>query len=563
MSTAQHQMSTAEHQPDLRDYIRILQTRKYGVAMVTLVLVGVTLLFSLRQTPIYEGQAKVLVKPIQSPTTSVSIPRAPNLVTERQLILSQSVAQNVRTDQHLAISVDTLLTKVGVDVVADSEILVVKYDDPNPITAARLANAFADAYVAFRSQQAVEQFQLAASATQKQIDGVLDGIRLIDRQLQRTSSTKVRTTLQSRRDSLTSRLGVLQQRIIDLNANASVAEGAAQVVQRAEVPRSPVSPNLLRNAALALLSGLALGVGFAFLRERLDDRVKSRQELERRLGAPVIAAVPKVTAWRKRGDAQLIVQSDPRSPVSESYRTLATNIQYPASRERLQVLMITSAMGGEGKTTTAANVSVVLAQSGRRVILVSADLRRSRLHSFFGISNRIGLSDVLVDYGKLEEAVLDPGIDNLRIISAGPVPADPAALLAGQNTVLLLDSLRDMADFVILDTPPVLAVADASILAPRTDSTVFVMNAEDSSRSAMLQARDQLENAGARIIGAVYNNFDPSKSGTYQSYYYYYQYYGAEGPSANGKAGKVLQRLGKRVRRSSAPEVDHTTEKVD
>jgi capsular exopolysaccharide synthesis family protein len=547
-------MNTPDHSPDLREYIRVLRSRKYGVAAVTLLLVAATLAFSLRQTPIYEGEAKILVKPIQSPTPTASLPQAPNLVTERQLILSQAVAQTVASDLRITTSVDTLLKNVQVQVVTDSEILVVRYDDANPLTAAKLANGFASAYVAFRSHEALAQFQLAASAVQQQIDGIQERLSSLNQQIQKTSDPKARTTLESQRDTFVARLGVLQQRLLDLQSSGSAAEGSAQIVQRAEVPESPVSPNLIRNGILALLSGLALGIGFAFLRERLDDRVKSRDELERRLGAPVIAAVPKVGTWRKAEEPLLIMAADPKSPVSESYRTLGTNIQYLGSNQQLQILMITSAVGGEGKTTTAANLSVVLARAGRRVILVSADLRRSRVHTFFGLSNRVGLADILADSTQLADVLVDPGIDNLRIISGGPVPADPAALLAGQSAAWLLESLRELADFVILDAPPVLAVADASILAPLTDGTVFVTNAERSSRSAILHARDQLENAGARIIGAVYNNFDPSKSETYPYYLYYYQYDRPEGSSANGDRGKVLGRFGRRGIRSPAPQ---------
>jgi capsular exopolysaccharide synthesis family protein len=167
------------------------------------------------------------------------------------------------------------------------------------------------------------------------------------------------------------------------------------------------------------------------------------------------------------------------------------------------------------------------------------------VHSFFGLPNKVGLSDALADSSRLPDAISDPGIDHLRVISGGPVPPDPAALLAGQNAVSFLDSLREMADFVILDTPPILAVADASILVPLTDGVVYVLNAETGSRSAMSHARDQLENAGANLIGGVYNNFDPSNRAGYSSYYYYYQYYGTPEPSTNGNGKGLFRRRAK------------------
>jgi capsular exopolysaccharide synthesis family protein len=198
--------------------------------------------------------------------------------------------------------------------------------------------------------------------------------------------------------------------------------------------------------------------------------------------------------------------------------------------------MVTSSIGGDGKTTTSANLGMVLAHAGRRVILVSADLRRPRVHRFFNLPNETGMSDVLMESLPLAKVTQDPGVANLRIISGGPIPSDPAALLGSQRTADFIRSMKEVADYIILDCPPVLAVADASILAPLVDGIIFVLDAEHSSRSALMQARDQLQNAGGSVIGAVYNNFDPNSVASYPyGYYnYYYQYYGTDEHSANG-----------------------------
>jgi len=228
------------------------------------------------------------------------------------------------------------------------------------------------------------------------------------------------------------------------------------------------------------------------------------------------------------------MRTEPKSPSSEAYRTLGTNIQYLASRQSLKVIMVTSALGGDGKTTTSANLAVALAQAGKRVILVSADLRRPRIHQFFGLPNDVGLSDALADSISASKVTRDAGIRTLRVINAGPIPNDPAALLGSQQTGDFIRGLRQVSDFVVIDTPPVLAVADASILAPLVDGTVFVMDAGRSSRSALAQARDQLENAGGNIIGAVYSNFEPGQSAYYPYYYNYYQQYFDEDATRNG-----------------------------
>jgi len=547
--------TSSDHQPaDLRDYIRVVRARKVEIGLMTLVLLGAGLLITFRQTPLYEGSAKVLVRPVQSATTSIPFQQTPNLDTERELMSSEAVAGKVRQDLQLSTTEETLLANLRVTVVTDTEVMVVRFDDPDPNVAAMIANGFAQAYVDYREEQALSQLQAAESAVQARIDTLQDQLRSTSRQIELETSPVRRDALQAQRDTMVAQLGVLQQRILDLQANASVNQsGAAQVIQPAKIPTSPVSPNKVRNAVLALFAGLALGIGLAFLRERLDDRIKSRHELEKRLGAPVIAAVPKVGGWRSREEAHLVLRSNPKSPVSEAYRTLGTNVQYLASQQALRVIMITSSLGGDGKSTTSSNLAIVLAQAGKRVILVSADLRRPRIHHFFDLRNDVGMSNVLADSTGLAQVAKDPGINNLRVIVGGPIPQDPAALLGSRRASEFLESLRKVSDFAIIDTPPVLAVADASILAPLVDGTIFVVDSERSSRSALAQARDQLENAGANILGAVYNNFDPHASSYYPSSYYYsyyYTYYSSEDEGANG-SGKGSGRWSLRRARKS------------
>jgi capsular exopolysaccharide synthesis family protein len=557
-----------DHSPpttDVREYLRVLRTRKWSVILVVLLAVGAAGVYIARATREYTAATTVRVLPIENPLSpTVANPNFLNtdLNTERLVVHSPRVAEEVQAELHITTPAVSLLKHLAVNVItvngANTQGLQIQFTDTKAATAAAVANAFAAAYTKVRADDASGLIDSAEAPIKRQIDALDRQIALITRQIIATPDQASKLTLGQRQVGLQNQVSSYNQEFTALETQRpGPSRPLVQVLSPANAPTSPSNPKVVRDIGLALAAGLALGIGLAFLRETLDDTIKSREEMERRLGAPVIAAVPRQKGWRKAGEAQLVVQADPKNPVSEAYRTLGTNIQYLATRQRLQILMITSAMGSEGKTTTAANLSVVLAQSGRRVILVSADLRRSRVHSFFGLSNRVGLSDALSDFTMLPDAISDPGIDHLRIISGGPVPADPAALLAGQNAVSFLESLREMADFIILDTPPVLAVADASILAPLTDGAVYVLNAETGSRSAMAHARDQLENAGANILGGVYNNFDPSNRVGYSSYYYYYQYYGTPEPSANGH-GKGRGRLFRRKAKQSAGFLDKT-----
>jgi succinoglycan biosynthesis transport protein ExoP len=541
--------SSESHTNELQEYIRLLRARKWEISLVALVVVVTALFITIRQTPIYEGQAKVLVNSLLNPQAPGGFSQAPNLDTERQIALSEAVVLRVKDSLHLT----TLPGGLAVDPLTDTSVLLFRFDSPVPATAQRMANAFAREYVDFRRHQTLDQFVAAEQAVQRHIATLHEQLGSINRKLNLAKNPAVESSLQTQRDTIVAQLVGLNQQLSNLQSS-EVAQNPSQLLESASLPSSPVRPNKIKNGVLALFVGLVLGVGLAFLRERLDDRIKSRQEIERRLGVPVVAAVPKVSGWRRAEEARLMMVTDPKNPVSEAYRTLGTNIQYIASQRPLKVLMVTSALGGEGKTTTSANLAVVLAKAGKRVVLISADLRKPRIHQFFGLPNRIGLSSVLSDSGSLRNVTQDPGVENLRVLAGGPVPPDPAELLGSNRALRLIESLRAVSDYIVIDTPPVLAVADASILAPLVDGTVFVMDAEHSSRSAMLHAKAQLENAGAKLIGAVYNNFDPTQSAGYASYYYYQYYETPEEGSSNGAGKKPRsQRIRSSRTKSEAP----------
>jgi tyrosine-protein kinase len=523
---------------DLRQYVGVLRRRKWSIILITLLFAGAAVLWSLRETPIYRASLRMVLLPqVSAVQSNGNLSRsAPDPNTEKEIVNSVPVAEQVQKDTHTTVPVATLLKHVEVSVVENSNVLQVSYSDPKSSQTALLANAFAHAYIEYKDSVAQQQYTASRKPLEDEIN-TLTRTRndLGNRIAQLPEGNPTAQSLISQANQIDSQIGQLRVQL--LNIPTPLAPG--EVSAPATAPTSPHSPNWLRNILLALAAGLAVGIGFAFFRESFDDRIRSREELERRIGAPIIAAVPKQRGWKRSGPPQLVTLQDPKSPASESYRTMGTNVQYMASRGQLQVLMVTSAEGGEGKTTTAANLAVVLSQRGNRVILVSADLRKPRTHEFFGVPNDVGLSNVLSRSKELLEAVIDPGVENLRIITGGPIPLDAAALLASKHAATLVNALRDAAEFIVIDTPPALVVADASILAPLTDGTIYVMSAETSSRSAVSHARDQLDNAGAIIVGAVFNNFDPSDRSKYGYYYSSYQRYYAEEPSQNGKRGRL------------------------
>jgi capsular exopolysaccharide synthesis family protein len=296
------------------------------------------------------------------------------------------------------------------------------------------------------------------------------------------------------------------------------------VVGPADLPDSPASPNIIQNAILALIAGIALGIAVALLRERLDDRLRDREDLEFRLGAPVLAVVPRVTSWRRGKKPLLVSVTEPQSAAAESYKALRTSVQHFALQRDAKVILVTSASAGEGKTATTANLGVALAHAGKRTILVSADLRKPRVHRFFNVGSLPGLTGVLTNNKTPWEVMeRDVGVDHLQILPSGAVPTNPAELLGSDQMGRLIASLREVADFVLLDTAPILPVADALTLSAFVDGVLFVADSGATTGKAVDHSLKQLQQVNAPVFGAILNNFDPGRAGPY--YYSHYRYY--------------------------------------
>lgn len=412
----------------------------------------------------------------------------------------------------------------------------VAFSSHNRTNAQAWANAYADAYVQFKTLDAIRTVQGLQAPLQKKISD----LTAEKGQDQTKVFAAINAGNQYQQQYWNDQLNAVQQQLNQETQTLSqydtslVYANAPTVILDSTLPTTPSAPKKKLIIAAGLLLGLALGIGLALIRERLDDSLRGRGDLEDLLGAPVLAVVPRVSGWKKKDDTHLISIEQPKASVAEVYRTLRTSVLFASAQRGLKTLMVTSPTAGEGKTTTASNLAVVLSDAGKRVILVSADLRKPRVHRFFGQSNEKGLSTVLAGEVKPWEAMVDPGRGHLRVLTSGPVPAHPAELLQSEAMGELIEELSEVADFVILDTAPVLLVADALAIAPLSDGVLLVVDAENTHRGAVIQAREQLEQVGAPMIGAVLNNFDPSKArspyyGYYGSYWHRYRYSGYYG----------------------------------
>jgi capsular exopolysaccharide synthesis family protein len=491
-----------------------------AVAGVALVLAG---LYSFLRTPVYSSKAEVLIRPITSdrfgdggrPGDLLS------LETEREVVLSSAVAdlavaKLVPPDEAGAVEglAESLLEHVAVEIPPDSQVLEIVYSDTDRERAQRGAQAFAESYLDFKRKQALDASLVRSQSIQQQIADLENQVREENKKIAASApGSAEQRDAQLLRDVLTGQIAVLRNELVSVT---TLDIDPGQVISAARLPRSPSSPRHVVNLGLGLFLGLISGVALAFVRDRMDDRLRGRLDLERAAGAPVLAVVPKLP-WKDPDVATLMTVEEPASPVSEAYRRLRTGILQIARRQPLKSLIVVSPLEKEGKSTTAANLCVVLAQTGKRVVLVSADLRRPRVHEFFGLPNEPGLTDLLSGDMTPTDAFQNSGVDNLWVLPSGRMSTQQVEPLAAEKIRRLLEGLHTV-DFVVMDCPPVLAVADSLALAPLVDGVLLVADAGKSTRAAVIQARDQLEQSGGQLLGGVLTNLDPSKT-----VYYYYQ----------------------------------------
>jgi exopolysaccharide transport family protein len=318
-----------------------------------------------------------------------------------------------------------------------------------------------------------------------------------------------------------------------------------RVVEKAETPRGPVSPNRMRNYQVALILGLLVGVGLALGFEHLDNTFKSPEDVKEHLQVPFLGMVPdveaKTAAGASRGPNASQVLRSPNSAVADAYRVLRTNLIFSSAEATGRVLVVSSASPGEGKTTTLANLAAALAQNGAKVLAVDGDLRRPTLNQHFGLQKTPGLSDLVVGKAAASQAIQSTRIDGLQMIPCGYLPPNPAELLGSPMMKQVMEALRAHYDWVLVDAPPLLAMADAAVLASLAEGVVMVIAAEQATKPAVVRAIEQVRSVGGKITGVVLNRVNLARNSYYYSQYYgeYYRSYYADGSSAGqGEAAR-------------------------
>lgn len=429
---------------ELRDYIRILRKSWVLIVILAVAGVGAAAAYSLLQTPEYSASSKVFVS-TSSGQTANDLAQGNNFTVQRvktysDLATTPIVLLPVIADLKLNMTAQELAQKISVSAGLDTTIIEVSVTDESPTEAAEIANAIASSL-----REAVERIETPAT------EGATSPVMLT-------------------------------------------------LVQQAEAPQEPVSPRVGLNIVLGGLIGLALGLGTAVLREALDNRIRNERDVELITEAPIIGAIAFDTKAKQR---PLIVQADPRSPRAESFRTLRTNLSFLEVGERGRTFVITSSIQSEGKSTTGANLAISLADSGARVLLVDADLRRPKIAEYMGIEGGVGLTDVLIGKAELLDAVQPWGRAKLFVLPAGKIPPNPSELLGSQAMSKLLAIFEREFDAVIFDAPPLLPVTDAAILAKGVGGAIVIVAAGRTHKNQLRGAVDALDKVGAPISGIV------------------------------------------------------------
>jgi len=492
---------------DLRDYARTVWRHRKLVAITTIVAVAAAFALSLVETAKYQATAELIIQPTGSQSLlggSETSDDAARDVATQTAVLQSNVIMDAATKalDHVpavAISSDSETSDV-ISVVAQSS---------SGSGAANDANGYAKTYIAYSRQQGIETLFRAGQQLQDSIASLQSQIPKLP-----ANSSQLTAALQQR--------SALEQQLNNVDVSENLNDvGGAQMLSAATAPSGPFSPKPIRDGAIALILGILLGLGLAFVREFLDDKITSREDLERATGRlPVLGQIPRVAAWRAATNRLVTLDaSEEEETAAEAYRTLRTSIQFLGVDEALKIIQVTSTESAEGKTVTVSNLAVAFASAGRHVALICCDLRRPRLHELFGLPNDVGFTSVVLGEVQAFDALqVVAGHPNLAVLPAGPPAPNPSELLGSSRAREAISAIAATADLVLIDCPPVLPVSDALVVSGIADATILVASAGSTTRRSIRRALELLNQVDAPLVGTVLNNAEPLSNTGYAPY---------------------------------------------
>jgi len=446
---------------DLREYMRVLRSRWILVAGSALASIAVAAVLTLQATPEYASSARLFVS-TQGSTDDAQAAQGGQFSLQRvksyaDLLTGQEVARRVVEELDLDEAPTGLANQISASSKLDTVILTVTVTDPSPGRARTLADAVAKVFVSYVAE-------------------------------------------------------------LETPPGRDAATIKATVVDPASEPSAPISPSPTRNLGFGLVLGLLVGLGAALLRNSLDNSIKTTTQLGAIVAAPIIGSIGYDSV---AVDTPLISNLDTYAPRAEAFRVLRTNLQFIDPDVERKVFVITSSLPGEGKTTTAVNLALALAEGGEKVVLVEGDLRRPKISEYLRLESAVGLTTVLIGKLPVEEAIQTTANGGLAVLTSGSTPPNPAELLKSSTMRTLVASLRQTYDIVLIDAPPLLPVTDGALLAAQSDGALLVVRHGKTTTDQVVAAVDRLESVGATPVGVIFN-MTPAKGGEGYAYGYGY-----------------------------------------
>jgi polysaccharide biosynthesis transport protein len=506
--------------------------RRWAIPVVLITLVGgvVAYAVSRRMTPIYEAQATVLVVagPQQAGSnTGVALSNDQVTQTAASLMTEPPILQRVINELKLDTSTDQLARRVTATPITNAQLVNVTVQDPDAALATRIANTLSSDFVAQVTQQNTQRINAAGAAYQAQITALTSTVNDELKQLAKAPRSQDTTGLNAEISANSAQLTTVTGNYSTFKATQAQNLETVSVAAPASQPTQPASPKLALNLALGLVAALLVALSIAALAEYLDQGLESEDDIRERLGVPCLAIIPR---FASRPGARPDHRHEERA--RESYRRLRTNLLFSEFDSPLKTIVVTSARPGEGKTRTASNLAVSLANSEKSVLLVDADMHRPNQHRIFNKPLTQGLSEMLLVASATGPPVLNERHEthyaNLSVLTSGVLPPNPSELLASRRTGLLIQGLEKQRDVLIVDTPPAQSLTDALSLAAHSSGVILVVESGKTNADQARAVIESVRKVGAKVLGVVLNKAKDRQLARY----YYYEQATTEAPAA-------------------------------
>lgn len=520
---------------DLRSILQILRYWAWLLLLGALIGAGLGYAASIQTLPTYQTEVLLLIEETRSINSELTLATRTTTYLEliNQGLMLEKIAQilNVNFEQ-----LQATITEMQVEPIRNTQLFRVYVTGYHPDYLVAVANSLPRVLSDEITNVRTERFAESRKNLTVQIDLIKAQLEVTQTNIDRVGTPRnvqqesqlrdLQTVLAQQQNSYANLVQSFENlRLFELQEMDNIA-----AVRLAQTPQTPISGNTVPNLLLGAIVGVALMLTVITLIEYLDDRVRSPQMIQAGLGATFLGAIDVIHTQSSNSSLseKLITAVEPRHPISETYRSIRTNLRFSTIDSQLRALLVTSPTAGEGKSVTAANLAIVMAQLGRTVVLIDADTRRPTQHKLFHLNKKPGLSEALLAAESTPQSYLyEVDVPNLRVLPSGMTPPNPAELLSSQRMRQLIETLLQEVDVVIVDTPPLLVVTDAAVLASYIRDVVLVVNAKRTQRSALARAIENLKKIDAHLCGVIVNELSRSA----RSYAYYGDYY------ANSYAG--------------------------